>query len=58
MVSSNCVLGTGQGAALQRADTAIQAAMHSIGSGGGAAVLQHYRYDAHVPSDLDYRLHA
>ena len=58
MVSSNCVLGTGQEAALQGADTAIQGAMQSIGSGGGAAVLQQYRYEAHVPPDLEYCLHA
>ena len=37
-------LGVGQEAALQKADSAIQSAMQSIGSSGGAVVLQQYRY--------------
>jgi len=38
-----CGVDAGQEVALQQADTAIQNAMQSIGSRGGAVVLQQYR---------------
>lgn len=38
-----CGVHVGQDVALQQADTAIQSAMQSIGSRGGAVVLQQYR---------------
>ncbi|KAL0027912.1 hypothetical protein WJX79_002394 [Trebouxia sp. C0005] len=46
----------GQDVALQQADVAIQSAMQSIGSRGGAVVLQHYRFmstDEQLYKDLE-----